>query len=101
MKLKKGDKARVIAGKDRGRDGVIEKIYKKQKTVMILGINQYKKHIKKSDKTPQGGVVELPRPIDVSKLALLCPKCLQITRVGYVIENGKKSRKCRKCNEKI
>lgn len=101
MKLKKKDKVRIISGRDRGREGIIDKIYSKQNKVLILGINLYKKHIKKSDKAPQGGVVDLPRPIDVSKLMLICPKCAQITRVSYLIEQSKKYRQCKKCQEKI
>ena len=101
MKLKKGDKVKVMGGKDRGRDGVIEKVYQKQNTALILGINQYKKHVKKSEKVPQGGMVNLPRPIDISKLALLCSRCGVITRVGYSIIKHKKQRICRKCKEKI
>lgn len=101
MKLKKGDKVKVMAGKDRGRDGMIEKVYQKQNTALILGINQYKKHVKKSEKVPQGGVVNLPRPIDISKLALLCVKCGVITRVGYEVREDKKQRICRKCKEKV
>ncbi len=101
MKLKKGDKIRVMGGKDRGREGIVEKVYEKQSTALILGINVYKKHIKKSEKVPQGGVIDLPRPILISKLALLCAKCGTITRVGYTITQHKKQRICRKCNEKI
>lgn len=101
MKLKKGDKIRVIAGRDKGRDGSIERVYEKQNKALITGINIYKKHIKKSEKMPQGGVVELPRPIDVSKVALICPKCGKSTRIGYKYENDKKIRICRKCDNKI
>ena len=50
MKIKKGDKVRVIAGKDKGRDGVVEKSYQKNNKVLIQGINMYKKHIKKNEK---------------------------------------------------
>lgn len=101
MKLKKGDKIRVIAGKDRGREGTIDKVYKKQNKVLVLGINTYKKHIKKSDKIPQGGVVELPRPLNIAKVALICQKCGKRTRVLYSIEKGKRVRICKKCGEKI
>lgn len=101
MKLKKGNKVKITAGKDKGREGIIERIYKKQNKVLILNINLYKKHIKKSEKMPQGGVVELPRPINASKIALICQKCGQTTRIGYKLEADKKLRICRKCNEKI
>lgn len=97
MKFKKGDKIKVIAGKDKGRDGVIEKVYTKQDKVLITGVNIYKKHVKKNEQMPQGGVVEVPRPLDVAKIALVCPKCKKKTRIGYEMAKDKKYRKCNKC----
>lgn len=101
MKLKKGDKVKIMSGKDKGREGVIEKVYKKQNKVLVPGINIYKKHIKKNEKMPQGGVVELPRAIDISKVAFICAKCGKATRIGYLVEKDKKVRVCRKCDNKI
>lgn len=101
MKIKKGDKVKVMAGKDKGRDGVVEKVYQKNSRILIQGINIYKKHIKKNEKMPQGGVVELPRPMNVSKVMLICPKCGKITRVEFLIDKGKKFRICKKCQSKI
>lgn len=101
MKLKKGDKVAVIAGKDKGKEGSIEKLYKKANKVLILNINIYKKHVKKSEKMPQGGVIDLPRPIDVSKIMFICPKCNKKTRIGYKVDKNKKNRVCKKCDEKI
>jgi len=108
MKIKKGDKIRVTAGKDKGRDGVIDRVYPKSNRILIQKMNIYKKHIKKSDKMPQGGVVEVPRPLDVSKVMLICPKCGKLTRIGYKIEKnlpvskqGRKIRICKKCESKL
>jgi len=101
MKIKKGDKVKVVTGKDKGREGVVEKVYKKQDKATIPGINIYKKHIKKNEKMPQGGVVELPRPIKISKVQLICPKCGKMTRVGYEVKKGKKNRVCKKCKSNI
>ncbi len=101
MKIKKGDKVKIITGKDKGREGIVEKVYKKQEKITIPGINIYKKHIKKNEKMPQGGVVELPRPIKTNKVQLICPKCGKITRVGYETKGGKKSRICKKCKSNI
>ena len=101
MKIKKGDKVKVIAGRDEGREGVVEKINEKSNTVVIPQINIYKKHIKKNEQMPQGGVVEVPRPLAVSKVMLVCPKCGKITRVGYEINGDKKSRICKKCKSQI
>jgi len=101
MKIKKGDKVKIIAGKDKGREGVVDRVYKKSNRVIIPKINIYKKHIKKNEKMPQGGVVEVPRPIDISKLMLICSKCGKATRVGYILEKNKKFRVCKKCKSKI
>lgn len=101
MKLRKNDKVKIIAGKDKGKQGKIEKVYPKSNKVLVMGINIYKKHIKKNEQFPQGGKVDLPRPIDVSKVMLICPKCNQPTRVGFIIENKKKWRICKKCQTKL
>lgn len=91
----------MMVGKDKGREGIVEKIYKNQRKVLILGINLYKKHIQKNEKMPQGGVVEMPRSLAVAKIMLVCPKCAKPTRVGYVREKNKKQRNCKKCGATI
>ncbi len=101
MKLKKGDKVKIIAGRDEGREGTIEKVYEKTQSIVIPQINIYKKHIKKNEQMPQGGVVEIPRPLSTSKVMLLCPKCGKPTRVGYEIQGTKKNRVCKKCKTQI
>lgn len=101
MKIKKGDKVKVIAGRDEGRDGVVEKVFEKSNAVVIPGINIYKKHIKKNEQMPQGGVVEIPRPLNISKVMLICPKCGKTARVGYEIKGNKKSRICKQCKSQI
>lgn len=101
MRIKKGDKIRVIAGKDKGREGIVERVYKKAGKVVIPGINLYKKHIKKNEKMPQGGVVEIPRSMDVSKIMLICSKCNKSTRIGYKLGKDRKIRICKKCESEI
>ncbi len=101
MKLKKGDKVKILAGRDSGREGVIERVYDKTNKVIIPEINKFKKHVKKSEQMPQGGIVDVPRPIDVAKLSLICPKCGKVARVGYEVKKGKKNRICKKCKSII
>ncbi|MFA5769862.1 MAG: 50S ribosomal protein L24 [Patescibacteria group bacterium] len=101
MKLKKKDKIKMMVGKDKGKTGVVEKVYKNSNKVLVTGMNLYKRHVKKNEKMPQGGIVEIPRAIDVSKLNLVCPKCGKVTRIGFKIEKNKKFRICRKCDSKI
>lgn len=92
MKIKKGDLVKVIAGKDKGREGTVERVYPNQDKVLIANINLYKRHLRKSQEMPEGGIVSLPRPLHVSNVMLIDPKTKKITRVGFQIKNGKKSR---------
>lgn len=101
MKIKKNDKVTVQTGKDRGKQGVVEKVYPKQNTVLVTGLNVFKKHVRKSEQMPKGGIVEVPRPLDVSKVGLVCPSCKKTVKVGYKIEGDKKSRICKKCKSII
>ena len=100
LKLKKGDNVVVSVGRDSGKQGKIERVWPKEMTVLVAGVNQYKKHMKKQQDRP-GEIVVLSRPIDTSKVALVCPKCKQPTRVGYRMQDGKKIRICRKCKADI
>jgi large subunit ribosomal protein L24 len=101
MKIKKGDTVIVTSGKDKDRQGKVEKVYRKSEKVLIQGINLYKRHIKKNEKMPQGGIISVPRPLSVAKVMLICPVCKKPTRIGYRIEKNKKIRICRKCQSKI
>ncbi|VVA43858.1 50S ribosomal subunit protein L24 [Candidatus Roizmanbacteria bacterium] len=101
MKIKKGDKIKITVGKDKGKSGVVEKVYKNSNKVLVTGMNLYKRHVKKNEKMPQGGIVEIARPINISKLNLVCPKCAKITRIGFKVEKNKKVRICKKCDSKI
>ena len=96
MKIKKGDKIKITVGKDKGKSGVVEKVYKNSNKVLVTGMNLYKRHVKKNEKMPQGGIVEIARPINISKLNLVCPKCAKITRIGFKVEKNKKVRICKK-----
>lgn len=102
MKLKKGDKVKVTVGKDRGRKGVVEKVFPKEDKVLVARLNIYKKHVKPQGEGKPGGIIEISRPLSVAKVALVCPKCKQQTRIGFRLEKGKaKSRICKKCKQTI
>jgi len=101
MKLKKGDTVIVTVGKDKGRKGKIEKVFPHDDAVLVAGANLYKRHVKKRDEQHPGGIIDFPRPLSVGKVALLCPKCNQPTRVGFIVAGGDKERICRKCEQKI
>ena len=100
MKLKVGDQVKITLGKDRGKTGKIEAVLPKKNSVMVPGVNLYKKHVKKQgDKA--GQMVELPRPLTLAKVALICPHCHQPTRVGYKLDKKNKVRICKKCGKNL
>ena len=97
--LKKGDTVKVIAGKEKGKSGKILKIVSAKNKVVVEKLNFVKRH-QKPDAQGKGGIVEKEAPIHVSNVMLTCSKCDAVVRVGSkVLEDGKKVRVCRKCNE--
>ena len=101
MKIKKGDRVVVLQGKDRGKEGVVMRALPAEGKVIVDGVNVAKKHQKPTRATMQGGIIDKDMPMDVSNVALICPKD-GATRVGYkVSDNGAKSRICRKCGQEL
>lgn len=104
MKLKKGDKVKIMVGKDKGRVGQIEKTFPGLNKVQIPGINMYKKHSRGTqgrNGQKAGGIIDIIRPLPASNVSLICPKCGKITRIGYQVLKDEKKRICRKCKEII
>jgi len=100
LKLKKRDKVKVLRGKDKGRDGEIETVFPAKMKVLVPGVNIYKKHVK-GVRGQKGGIYDVPRPLDFSKVALVCPKCKKATRVGFKMAGSEKVRVCRKCGREV
>lgn len=100
IKFKIGDTVKIMAGKDKGRDGKIEKILPGQSKALIPGVNLYKKHVKGFGDV-KGGVYDIPRPLGFGKIALVCPKCKKITRIGFKFAGDEKVRICKKCKKEI
>ena len=96
MNLVKGDKVIVIAGRDKGKTGTIQKVIPEQNRVVVEGINLRKKTNKPSQKNPDGGIVEIYAPIDASNVMLVDPKTKKPTRVGHKMVKGKKVRYAKK-----
>ena len=83
MKIKKGDKVKVIAGADKGKTGIVQKVFPKTNKVVVEGINVHKKHNKPTQQTPEGSVLDVYVPIDASNVALYDEKNKKIVKVGY------------------
>ncbi|MFZ7124687.1 MAG: 50S ribosomal protein L24 [Desulfobacterales bacterium] len=101
-RLKKDDKVKIIAGKDKGKIGKIMKINKKKGRVLVENINIVKRHQRPSAQNRQGGIIESEAPIHWSNVMLMCNKCMTPVRISMkILEDGKKVRICNKCNELI
>jgi len=102
MKIRKNDNVLVITGKDKGKKGKVRFAYPKKKRVLVDGINFIKKHSRAKKQARQAGIIDLEAPINVSNVMLFCEKCNHPTRIGFrFLEDGKKVRFCRSCNEVI
>lgn len=101
-KLKKNDKVKVIAGKDSGKIGKVLKVNRKRQRILVENINVVKRHQKPTAQNRQGGIVESEALLDWSNVMLMCNKCVKPVRIKMQeLEDGKKVRVCRKCNEQI
>lgn len=102
IELKKDDKVKVIAGKDKGKIGKVLKVHQKKNRVLVENINMIKRHSRPSAQNRQGGIVEREAAIHWSNVMLMCNKCMSPVRIKtQILEDGKKKRVCRKCDEFI
>ncbi len=97
MKIRKDDKVVVLTGRDKGKEGKILSVDPKANKVLVEGVQIASKHYKPRKQGEQGGIIKKETPIFASKVMLVCPKCGKPTRVGHVVEGGKKMRACKKC----
>jgi large subunit ribosomal protein L24 len=102
MNIKKGDTVLVITGKDTGRKGKVLKVIPKDKRLVVEGVNKAKKHQRPSRAIPQGGILQIEAPLNVSNVMLLCTKCNKPTRIAKkILDNGIKVRVCKNCGEVV
>jgi len=102
MKIKKGDKVKIICGKDRGKEGKVLAVLPKKGKLTVEGLNLLIKHTRPKREGEKGQRIQYPAPLDISNIRLICPKCGKPTRVGYkILANKRKVRICRKCQEII
>lgn len=101
MKIRKGDEVKVTKGKDKGKTAKIEKVFSKTNKALVTGINQYKRHLKARSQNQPSEIITITKPIPVSNIALVCPKCHQVARIGFLIKGKDKKRICKKCEQEI
>ena len=95
--VRTGDTVIVINGKDRGKTGKVMQVSPSEGKVIVEKINVVSKHVKPRKMGEPGGILQAESALYADKVQLICPKCGKATRVGHVIEDGKKLRVCKKC----
>lgn len=102
MRIKKGDSVMIRSGKYKGQSGLVIATHPTEGKVTVEGINIVKKHVKPSKSNPQGGIIEMTKPIWVSKVGLLAPGGKKPLRVGYKLNSdGKKVRVFKPSNKEV
>ncbi len=102
MKIKKGDKVKIIAGKDQGKEGKVLVIFPEKERLTVEGLNLVVKHMRPRRSGEKGQRIQFPSSMRASNILLVCSKCNKPTRVGYkILENKKKVRMCKQCGEVI
>ncbi len=99
-KIKKGDRVVLLAGKDKGRQGAVLKVFPKEERVLVEGLNIVQRHTKASQGDPQGGIKNKEAPVHISNVAYV-DSSGQPTRVGFRVEGDKKVRFAKKSGEVI
>ena len=101
MKIHKGDTVQIMIGKDKGKTGLVIKVFPLKNMVVVENMNQFKRHVKSRQQGQKSEIVTLSKPLHASKVSLLDPKSKKPTRVGYKIVKGVKERISRMSKEKI
>ncbi len=103
MHVKKGDRVKVLCGKDKGKEGVILRSIPSKQRVVVEKVNMIKKAMRPTQQNPQGGISTMEAPIHVSNVMVVCPNCKQATRVSHKRVEGRNGaiRVCKKCGKDI
>lgn len=100
--VRKDDKVKVIAGKDKGKIGKVISVMRDKNCALVEHINMVKRHTRPNAKNSQGGILEAEAPIQLSNIMVMCGKCVTPTRIKMQrLEDGKKIRICAKCGEAL
>ena len=96
MRLRAGDRVKIITGKDLGRESRISRVIPGRNKVIVEGVNTAKRHQRPQSGTMQGGIIDKDRPIDASNVMIICEECGP-TRIGKRFDERGKRRVCRRC----
>jgi large subunit ribosomal protein L24 len=102
MHIRVDDKVKVLVGDDAGVEARVVKVDRAQGKVIVEGVNRVYKHMRRSQRNPQGGRLSKEMPVQLSNVMLVCPKCGKATRTGArFLDDGSKERFCKKCDAGI
>lgn len=101
MKIRKGDRVRILSGKDRNKEGVVSAAFPATRKVIVEGHNTAKRHTKARSAEDPGGIVDKDMPMDASNVAVLSPEDGKPTRVGYKFDGDRKVRICKRTGAEI
>ncbi|PSR21392.1 MAG: 50S ribosomal protein L24 [Sulfobacillus acidophilus] len=98
MHVKKGDLVKVLAGRDKGKEGHIVQAFPKENRVVVEKVNLVKRHQRPTAENPEGGIITKEAPIHVSNVMKVCTSCRKPTRIAHkFLDDGKKVRACKHC----
>lgn len=101
MNVKKGDKVKILKGKDAGHEGKILRILRAEDKVVVEGLNLRVKHTRPRRQGEKGAKISFPAPLPRANVMLVCPKCGKPTKIGHEFVGDKKVRRCKKCKNTI
>lgn len=101
LSIRTGDKVRILAGKEKGKEGKVLATLPHKERVIVERVNMVKKATRPTQSNQKGGILEIEAPLHVSNVMLLCPKCSEATRIGRRREEGTRVRVCKKCGNDI
>lgn len=102
IRIKKGDEVIIRSGKYKGQTGKVVATHPTLNKVTVEGINIVKRHVKPDKQNPQGGIIPITKPIDVSKVGIIDPSTKKASRIGYKLDkDGKKTRVFKKSGKEI
>ncbi|MFH1694451.1 MAG: 50S ribosomal protein L24 [Patescibacteria group bacterium] len=101
IKIQKGDKVLLLKGKDRGKSGKVLKVIPEKSRLVVDGLNLLKKTVRAKRGGEKGQLVDMPSPMRIENVQLICPSCNKATRISFRIKGDKKEKYCKKCEAKI
>ena len=102
-RIKRDDTVLVIRGKNKGQKAKVQRVFPREDSLLVEGINMVKRHLKPGARgVRQGGIVDVEKPLSASKVMLVCPSCDKPTRLSVqLLDDGTKARVCKQCHQMI